>query len=63
MPEKRYISPEEKQKITDNLDNIIDNIIIMEYQKIINLLENTPNQPTKFRTKNWVEINDGSRET
>ena len=35
----------------------------MEYQKIINLLENTPNQPTKFRTKSWVEINDDSRET
>ena len=35
----------------------------MEYQKIINLLENTPNQPTKFRTKNWVEINDDSRGT
>ena len=35
----------------------------MEYEKIINLLENTPNQPTKFRTKNWVEINDDSRGT
>ena len=34
----------------------------MEYKKI-NLLENTPNQPTKFRTKNWVEINDDSRGT
>ena len=34
----------------------------MEYQKI-NLLENTPNQPTKFRTKNWVEINDDSSGT
>ena len=33
----------------------------MEYQKIINLLDNTPNQPTKFRTKNWVEINDDVR--
>ena len=30
----------------------------MEYQKVINLLENKPNQLTKFRTKNWVEIND-----
>ena len=30
----------------------------MEYQKIINLLENTPNQSTKFSTKNWVEINE-----
>ena len=28
-----------------------------------NLLENTPNQPSKFRTKNWVEVNDESRGT
>ena len=28
----------------------------MEYQK--NLLGNTPNHPTKFRTKKWVKIND-----
>ena len=27
----------------------------MEYQKIINILDNTT-QATKFRTKNWVEI-------
>ena len=33
----------------------------MEYQKIKNLLDNTPNQPSKFRTKNWVEINDDAR--
>ena len=33
----------------------------MEYQKIINLLGNTPHQPTKFRTKNWVEKSDESR--
>ena len=26
------------------------------------MLDNIPNQPTKFRTKNWLEINDGSRE-
>ena len=25
--------------------------IIMKYQKMINLLDNTTNQPTKFRTK------------
>ena len=30
----------------------------MEYQKIINLLENTSNKLFKFRTKNWTEIND-----
>ena len=35
----------------------------MEYQKIINLLGNTPNQPTKFRAKKWVEINNDARGT
>ena len=35
----------------------------MEYRKIINLLDNTSNQPSKFKTKNWVEINDESRGT
>ena len=35
----------------------------MEYQKIANLLDNASNQPSKFRTKNWVEINDESRLT
>ena len=34
----------------------------MEYQKITNLLDNVSNQPSKFKTKNWVEINDESRE-
>ena len=34
----------------------------MEYQKIANLLDdNKSNQPSKFRTKNWVKINDESR--
>ena len=28
---------------------------------MINLLENTPNQPSKFRTKNWININDDLR--
>ena len=36
----------------------------MEYQKIANFLDdNKSNQPSKFRTKNWVEINDESRGT
>ena len=35
----------------------------MKYQKIINLLHNSSNQPSKFRTKNWVEINDDARGT
>ena len=28
-----------------------------------NLIHNTPNQPTKFRRKKWVEINDDVRGT
>ena len=32
----------------------------MEYEKIINLLDHVPSQPSKFRTKNWIEINDQS---
>ena len=35
----------------------------MEYQKIANLLDSASNQPSKFRTKNWVEINDESKGT
>ena len=35
----------------------------MEYQKMLNLLDNTPNQPSKFKIKHWVEINDESQET
>ena len=35
----------------------------MEYQKVINLLDNGPSQPAKFKTKNWIEINDESRGT
>ena len=38
----------------------------MEYQKIINLLDNgvalnASNQPSKFRKKKWVDIIDESR--
>ena len=33
----------------------------MEYQKIANLLNDASNKPSKFRTKNWVEINDDVR--
>ena len=33
----------------------------MEYQKIANLLNDEPNKPSKFRTRNWVEINNDIR--
>ena len=33
----------------------------MEYHKIANLLNDESNQPSKFRTRNWVEIDDDIR--
>ena len=33
----------------------------MEYQKRANLIDDASNQPTKFKTKNWVEINVNSQ--
>ena len=61
VPKKRYISPEEKQQIIDELR------LVQQYNngisKIANLLDNTLDQPSKFRTKNWVEINDESKES
>ena len=35
----------------------------MEYQTIANLLNDESNNPSKFRTRNWVEINDEARST
>ena len=42
------------------------NNIIIEYQKIANLLDNEvvlseSNKPSKFRVRSWVEINDAIR--
>ena len=33
----------------------------MEYQKLVNLLNDGSNKLSKFRRKNWVEINDDVR--
>ena len=33
----------------------------MEYQNMANLIDDTSNKPSKFRTRNWVEIKDESR--
>ena len=52
---KRYISPEEQLKVFDNL-----RLILLD---VINLLDNTPIEPFKFRTKAFVKINDGLRGT
>ena len=46
-------------------DNIILNIYKeregMQYKKIMNYLDKTNNQPSKLKTKNYVEVNDESR--
>ena len=34
---------------------------MMDYQKVMNLLDNTSNQQYKFRTVNCVDINDDTR--
>ena len=34
----------------------------MEYQNIIILLDDATNQPSKFRTRNWVQVKDESQE-
>ena len=39
-----------------------NNNITMQYQKIINLLDDTMNQPSKFRTKILVKISGESKE-
>ena len=33
----------------------------MKYWKVMNFLDNTHHEPSKFRTRNWVEINDKSQ--
>ena len=35
--------------------------MILEFLKIINILDETTYQPSKFRTRNWVKTNDESR--
>ena len=60
IPKERHTS---LQKKDGKLLTIWDwyNSIIMEYQKIIDLLDDKPNQPSNCKTKFWVEINDESR--
>ena len=68
---ERFIPPEIRYKLIDDLRlkrenywwskiSIIYNNMIMEYQKIINLLDDTMNQLSNFGIGNWVEINHES---
>ena len=59
IPGERFIPPKIRQKIINDLRLKGENCLL--YQKIINLLDDTANQPSRFRTKNWVETNDESR--
>ena len=54
---EKYISPEQRQKIIDGI-RLRWKYIIMEYQKIINLWDNTQNDSSKYRKRNWDGIND-----
>ena len=57
LPQKNLETNKEILRENNNNNNNNNNII-MNYQNIINLLEETTYQPSKFRTRNWVEIND-----
>ena len=58
IPKEKYISLEKIQQIIDELKRNIYNILVKEYQKTLNLLDNASNQLFKLNTKNWIEIND-----
>ena len=53
VQKKRYMSPENGNKLLMNLGYY--NNIIMEYKNIANLLGNASNQPSRFRTKNGLK--------
>ena len=57
---KHTYHQEKDNKLLMNRDNYKN--IVMEHQKIPNLSDNNlSNHLSKFRTKNWVEINDESK--
>ena len=59
MYKLRCISLEERKQIINELK------LVSQYNngisKIANLLNSASNKPSKFRTRNWVEINDDIR--
>lgn len=55
---KIYITKNTEVNYWLTLIIIINNIARIEHQKITYLLGNTNNQQLKFRTKNWVEVNN-----
>ena len=61
MYKLKCISPKERNQIIDKLK------LALSYNngitKTANLLDSASNQPSNFRTRNWVKINDESRGT
>ena len=55
---KIYITKNTEVNYWLTLITTINNIARIEHQKITYLLGNTNNQQLKFRTKNWVEVNN-----
>ena len=51
--------PEKRQQIIDDL-KLFWFHIIMEYQKITNLLGKTTDEVPRFVTKKWIEVHDQS---
>ena len=49
---KKNISLQKKDRKLQMIKDLYHSII-MEYQKLMNLLDNTPNQSSKFKTINW----------
>ena len=58
IPKTIYISPK-KEQIIDNSINKINIIIDKINTKLFNNVISKNNKLVTFRTKNWVEINDG----
>ena len=56
---KRLLMKSDYYNKSYNIDRYIGKT---EYEKSIDLLEKTANQPSKFRMKNRVKVNDDARE-
>ena len=54
-----YIPPEKRQQIINNL-RLYWHHIEMEYQKLTNLLDTTPDEVPRFITKYWVGVHHQS---
>ena len=60
--EEIYIPPEKRQQIIDDLKLIEHHCIKMEFQKIANFFDKTPDDKKlpRFVTKKWIEVYDQS---